>query len=315
MPFRIVPFSDAHVDTAAEVFVDAFADLRRRVTALPDHLARVDVVASRLRGMNGVAALDGGRLVGFLSAWYPIAGFRGTSRAGAYVPEWGHGAIGPNRPAVYRALYREASAGWARAGCSVHAITTLADDPEALETWFWSGFGMGTVDGIREMEPLSHPGSWTGGIRRATVEDASALARLDEAHQRHYADPPVFMVPRVPDDEAAWTRFLAQPRCSAWLAERDGTAVGFLRLDRTYSASAAIESPSGAFISGAYVVPEHRRAGAMTAMLDAALRHHAAEGLTSCGVDFEAFNPEAATFWPRHFATVCLSMMRVPESA
>jgi hypothetical protein len=49
-------------------------------------------------------------------------------------------------------------------------------------------------------------------------------------------------------------------------------------------------------------------------MLDAALRHHAALGMTCCAVDFEAFNPDAAAFWLRHFQPVCLSMMRMPES-
>jgi hypothetical protein len=50
-------------------------------------------------------------------------------------------------------------------------------------------------------------------------------------------------------------------------------------------------------------------------MLDAGLRHYAARGLTTCAVDFEAFNPEAAAFWPRHFAIACMSLMRVPESS
>jgi hypothetical protein len=49
-------------------------------------------------------------------------------------------------------------------------------------------------------------------------------------------------------------------------------------------------------------------------MLDAAIRYYAAEGLASCAVDFEAFNPEATAFWLRHFTPVCHSLMRVPES-
>jgi hypothetical protein len=49
-------------------------------------------------------------------------------------------------------------------------------------------------------------------------------------------------------------------------------------------------------------------------MLEAALRHYAGAGLTTCAVDFEAFNPEASAFWLRHFTPVCHSLMRVPES-
>ena len=45
-----------------------------------------------------------------------------------------------------------------------------------------------------------------------------------------------------------------------------------------------------------------------------ALRHYAGEGVTTCAVDFEAFNPEATAFWLRHFTPVCFSLMRVPEA-
>jgi hypothetical protein len=33
-----------------------------------------------------------------------------------------------------------------------------------------------------------------------------------------------------------------------------------------------------------------------------------------CAVNFESFNPEAATFWMRYFEPVGLSVMRVPEN-
>ena len=67
------------------------------------------------------------------------------------------------------------------------------------------------------------------------------------------------------------------------------------------------------FITGAFVRPTYRGRGAATGILDAALTHYAAEGLASCAVDFETFNPEATAFWPRYFTPVCSSLMRIPE--
>jgi GNAT superfamily N-acetyltransferase len=310
---EVVPFTLAHVDEAGSMFVASLEALRRDLPTLPDELAGPGVVAGRLNGMSGVAAIEDGRLLGYLTAWFPIGEFRGTDRTAAYTPEWAHGAIGEARPTVERALYRAASASWAAAGCDVHAVTLLAE-AGAVDTWFWSGFGMGTVDAIRPMAPLTLAQPSEYGVRRATLDDVAALATLDAEHIRHYAAAPVFMVPPLARDSAAWTTFLSEAGNSAWLAEDGAGPFGFIRFDRDFDGADAIESATGVFISGAYVRAEHRRRAAASSVLNAALRHYADEGLAFCAVDFEAFNPEAATFWLRHFTPVCYSVMRTPET-
>lgn len=311
---ELTPFAPAHVADAAALFVGSLAALRREVPALPDALAKVDTVAERLSAMRGLAALEGDRLLGYLTAWSPIERFRRTERRGAYSPEWAHATVAHERAAIYRALYRRASAAWAAEGCDVHAITLLASDRVGLDTWFWNGFGMGTVDGVRPMVPLGFRAPDGFSVRAARADDAPILATLDVEHARHYAEPPVFMAPRVPDAPDAWSAFLARPGNSAWLAEDADGPFGFLRFDREFDGASVVESATGVFISGAYVRPSQRQRGAATALLDAALGHYAVAGLAYCAVDFEAFNPEAAAFWPRHFRAVCCSLMRVPEA-
>jgi GNAT superfamily N-acetyltransferase len=296
------------------MFVDALASLRRRVPALPPDLEDVAEVGRRLQSMAGFAALQDATLVGYLTSWFPIERFRETARVAAYAPEWAHGSIGPDRRAIDHALYRAASAAWSSAGCDTHALTLLAGEDDALETWFWSGFGMGTVDAVRPLTPIGHATRPGLTVRRSTPGDSATLAALDVDHQRHYRNAPVFMVPPEPDDASAWTAFIERPGATVWLAEDDGQPVGFLRFGHEFNASAVVESATAVFISGAYVRPESRGRGAATAMLDAAIRYYAAEGLASCAVDFEAFNPEATAFWLRHFTPVCHSLMRVPES-
>jgi ribosomal protein S18 acetylase RimI-like enzyme len=315
MSIRIVPFNGAHVSDAARMFVACLEVLRRRVAALPPDLADIGVIRGRLTSMTGVAALEDERLVGYLTSWFPIDGFRGTTRIGAYVPEWAHGAVGTDRRAVYNALYRAASMAWSDAGCDVHAITLLDGDDVALETWFWSGFGMGTVDAVRPTTPLGAPVVARSTVRMATAADAPALAILDLEHVRHYAAAPVFMVPPAPQNEEAWRTFLGGPRNAVWLVEDTAGPYGFIRFDPEFHGSAVVESSTGIFISGAYVRPAHRRRGAATAMLDAAMRRYAVDGTTFCAVDYEAFNPEASSFWARHFTPVCCSLMRVPETS
>jgi len=111
---RIEVLEASHLPESAALFVGKLKALRGRVTGLSAGLADIDAVASRLTGMRGAAAIDDDRVVGFLAAWFPIAGFRGTERIGAHAPEWAHATIAGGTPAIDRALYRAVSAEWAR---------------------------------------------------------------------------------------------------------------------------------------------------------------------------------------------------------
>jgi GNAT superfamily N-acetyltransferase len=309
---EIVPFEQVHVLEAAALFVASLEELRREAPALSDVLAERDHVGRKLSAIRGFAAIRDGQLVGYLTSWFPIERFRGADRVGAFVPEWGH-RTREEDVAVETALYRAAATDWVAAGCSVHAITLLANDRAARETWFHLGFGMGTVDAVRPMEPLHLLPPERFVVRAAVEDDVNALAGLDAEHVRHYAEPPVLMVPPRAFDAEAWRTFLDDRVNTAWLAEDAGGPFGFIRFDHAFDGSDVLETDDGVFITGAYVRASHRRMGAASAILDAALSHYAAQGLACCAVDYEAFNPEAAAFWPRHFTTTCVSLLRVPE--
>jgi GNAT superfamily N-acetyltransferase len=310
---RIETLQAPHLPEAATLFVARLEAFRDRIPVLSAELADPDAVVSRLTGMRGVVAIEGDRLVGYLASWFPIAGVRGSARVGAYAPEWAHATTAVGGPAIDRELYRAVSADWTAAGCTVHAITLLADDP-AVETWFWNGFGLTVVDAVRSTAPLGLSPPAGVRIRPATAADAPTLAELDIDHRRHYTRPPVLMPLRPADDDAAWTAFLGVPGNGAWLAEDETGPLGFIRFDRTFGGSDVVEAADGVFISGAWLRPSHRGRGVATGILDAALRHYASEGISVCAVDFEAFNPEATKFWLRHFTPVCYSLTRVPEA-
>jgi len=310
---EIRAFEPEHAAAAAALFTPSLAVLRRNVPELSPQLPEAEV-AARLAGMTGFAAVEGRRLVGYLVSWFPIERFRGAARSGAYAPEWAHGVGGGDTARIYRRLYRAAAAQWATAGCDVHAITLLAGDAAALEAWFWSGFGLAVVDAVRPMQPIAVPEPAGFSVRAATLADAPALAALDIEHNRHYSTAPVFMAPRAAGDAAAWELFLAQPGNTTWLSEDGSGPFGFIKFDANdFDGADVARLDSGVFISGAFVLPARRGRGAAAAILNAALRHYAGAGLACCALDFEAFNPEAASFWMRYFTPVCYSLMRVPE--
>jgi GNAT superfamily N-acetyltransferase len=313
--FTITVLQPEHYPDAAALFAANYAQLSARIPELPARSADPAATIERLGWMTGraLAALEEDRLAGYL-AWWQSADFRRSGRRGAYVPEWGHGTLPERRTEIYRALYRAAATEWAAAGNAVHAISILAHDDAARETWFWNGFGLAVVDAARPVAPLDPPVSTPLTIRRATANDAEAISALDAEHVRHYAAPPVFMAPAKADDPAFFRDFISRPKNSIWLALADDEPAGFMRFNgEEFDGVAMLESDSAAFCDGLYVRPAYRGRRAAPAMLQAALEHYASLGLAALYTNFESFNPEAAAFWPRHFRPVCYSLMRMPE--
>jgi len=315
---EIIPFHRELLPAAAALFQQAVEALRRRVPALPAQRADLPTVTARLAQMMtvcpGVMALDQGTLVGYLG-WWIVKDFRGTARRGAYCPEWAHGARAGQKQTIYQAMYRAAVAQWTAQGCQVHAITLLAHDQAAERAWFWQGFGLAVVDAVRPMQPLcvAYPAGLV--MRPATASDVALLVTLDAEHCLHYAQPPVLMAPRAGRDAAAWHRYLAHSQNSVWLALENGHPAGFLAFAEgaDYDSVDLLCAEGVIGITGAYVRPAYRGQGIASALLDAALQTYAKQGKTSCAVNFESFNPEAALFWPRYFTPVCYSLLRMPE--
>ena len=314
----IVTYEQDSVTEAAALFAQIYQRQRQAVPVLPDTMTHVEHVADRLawllRISSGVAAVENGRLLGYLG-WYLVPNFRGTQRLGAYVPEWSHAAVDENKTAVYRALYRAAAAQWAAAGCQVHAITLLAQDREAEQIWYWQGFGLTVVDAVRPMRSLETLPPTNLYIRQAAPEDIAALTALDAEHWQHYTQPPISMTPRTGLDSAGNAAFISRPNNSVWLAYDGDQLTGFLRCDGyDYDGVAIVESEQTMIITGAYVRPAFRGQRTAAALLDAALRHYQARGFTCCALNFESFNPEASAFWLNYFEPVCYSLLRVPEA-
>ncbi|MBI5961706.1 MAG: GNAT family N-acetyltransferase [Chloroflexi bacterium] len=315
---QITAFQPDHIPAAAALFIDNLKQQRTILPILPDRLENPQTVAEKLGGFiqygPAFAALDGGKLVGYLGA-YLVEGFRDTDRKAAYCPEWGYGTIRSGSPAITQALYRAAAAEWTRAGCHTHAITLLAHDHAAEKVWFWNGFGLAVVDAVRPFTPLEGVRADGYTVRKATSADVETLAILDAEHIDHYTQPPTLMTPRTLTDVAAFAELLTNPHHSVWLAEQDGAPMGFMRFEgSSFGAADVINAETTTTITGAYVRPAYRGRRAAVALLDGALRDYAARGFACCAVNFESFNPEAADFWMKYFTPACYSLMRVPES-
>lgn len=314
---QITPFQAEFIPEAADLFVNNFKQLRQQIPILPDSMENHDRIIERFAYLPddypGVAALENGKLIGYLRAFL-VDGFRSTHRKGAYCPVWAHGAKEDARSAIYRALYRAAAEQWTAAGCRVHAISLLAHDHAAEKIWFWNGFGLGMVDGIRSLDAVQGVPSSTFSVRQATLQDVDALLQIEDEHWRHYAQPPIFMASDGRRDADSFRKLLTTGHNSIWLAHRDSTIMSYLQFEESgHGATEIVVADTTIAITGAYTRPAYRGQGAAKSILNTALHHYAGLDFERCSVDFESFNPEAAIFWMKHFEPVSLSVMRVPE--
>jgi ribosomal protein S18 acetylase RimI-like enzyme len=321
---EIIPFRLSYLEDAAALFVANFKRLRKVVPTTPalmeDPSRVMELLEKIMSNCPGVAALERGKLVGYMG-WWIIDGFRGTERRAALVPEWAHATVhvgmDESRPGIYRAMYRAAATHWMEAHCHAHAVCCLlASDKVAERTWFWSGFGLTVIDAVRNMQPLKVTVPPALLVRKATLDDVDLLADIEAEHWTHYALPPTLMTPQPPDGPAEFAALLNKPQNSVWLA-LDGTkAAAYMRCEAENRGAAEIVQSEEAFaITGAFTRPAYRGQHAAPALLDSALHDYAARGYQCCTVDFESLNPEAAVFWMKYFEPVCLSVIRVPELA
>lgn len=249
-----------------------------------------DRLAGPASGGLGVAAVRGRQVLGFLA---PLT-FELWGGPGAYVPEWGQAATAAGLVAD---LYAAASARWAAAGRTVHAVTLWAHEPEVEAAWHDLGFGRAVVDAVAG---LGAPKRRTRGVtvRQAGPRDAYTLARMERALWEHLAAPPTCRIHPPPGGRTETARRLADPSQPVWLAEVGGSPVGFISLQPSDDAPASLRSPDLVRCDGAFVAAEHRGRGVAATLLGEARRWAAAAGFSGCSLDYESANVAAARFWP-----------------
>jgi GNAT superfamily N-acetyltransferase len=311
MSLEIVPLRDEHLEDAAVLVTARYRALRERVPSLPSRFEDASSILPPLHDLAGqapgVAAIRDGRLAGFLLAMV-IPEFRG--KRGAYSPEWANAADAEDSREIYRKMYAHLSARWVADGCFTHVITLLAHDREAVDAWHWLGFGLTSVDAIRDLTPVQGTVADIE-IRRAGSEDIEQAMALNRALERHLATAPIFLVSEETLEKEFHEQWLADSAHALWLAYRGREVVACIGLEPSNpKACYIIRDEKTISITSAFTEESERNKGIGTALLNHSLDWARSVGYQRCAVDFEPQNIPAVRFWLRHFQPVCYSQIR-----
>ena len=268
----IRPFADSDVEAAAELLSRRHERHRETEPLVPDPGAP---------GGQGVVAVDGGEIVGYL-----VGEPRESTPFGKHV--WiGEAGFAAREPELVRDLYAAAAQDWVDGGHARHFVVTPALD-DLVEVWFALGFGQQQVHAVRESG-----GKPNAEVRPGRPADLDAAAPLRPLIWDHQALSPVFSGIARPSDEqmhADWEETLADPDVAYFVLERGRRIVGHAL---AYPVRNALN------LSVVATLPEDRGTGAGVALVEHVLAWAAEQGHAAVVADWRATNLLSSRFFPR----------------
>ncbi|MBQ2957527.1 MAG: GNAT family N-acetyltransferase [Clostridia bacterium] len=309
---EIIDFNKEMAPQAQELLWNCYLEERAHAAALPEE-PRIPPLEGLAQNGLGVAAVEDGKLLGFLGAygpWKPV--FCTPDVSGVFSPLHAHAVQREDRVRLWRRLYQAAAEKWAQAGAASHAITLFAHDCGAREALYMYGFGVRCLDMMRPMKGIAAGGGWTcSELPHARHGELTPLRRELAAH---LAQSPSFMH-HEPEQLEAWLRRKAGAGSRVFVAERNGRIAAYIEADG--EGENFLTGASGtANICGAYCLPAYRGMGAAQAALNAMISALKDEGYVRLGVDCESMNPTALGFWSKYFDIYTHSVVRrIDENA
>jgi len=294
--------NDNHIDQAGALAFGKYNAEKNKVSALPE-FENCDFICEMISKMNthnlGVAAIENGKVIGFITCYTPIKDYFGSS-VGVFSPIHAHGTTKENSSKIYSLLYQKVADIWVKQGILSHAITLYAHDDQAIQSFFYNGFGLRCVDAISRLKklPFSHNDGYK--YEECTSDDYKTIAQMENQLIHHLRSSPMFM-PRNPNKTAQSTASSNKEKGSRFFVARyKEKTIGFSEISDA-GENFVCDAKDMKNICGAYLMPEHRSNGIFTNLLSYVSEVLIAEGYKHLDVDYESFNPTANAFWAKYF--------------
>jgi ribosomal protein S18 acetylase RimI-like enzyme len=307
MAFEIIPFQDEMFQHAAVLLAARHRQNRLNQPDLPalyEELAgaeRALMVARQRKYAQGVAAIDGSQLLGFLTGDLEIDTHWGRS---AWVRPAGYAVAEGQSPELLRDLYAVLGDQWLKAGCFFHFVLAPAQATELTRVWFSLSFGIEHVRAIQSLENLP-PGKSVlpAGvqIRQLGPEDRELIADFSNVIWTHQVLAPVWAI-QLPEgaQREGWAELAEDPQVVAWLATLDGKPAATQSYYPSEQGEDMLFVPEQtAHLAVAGTRPWARRHGLMRALTQNGLADIYAKGFHWCETDWRSTNLLSSRYWPR----------------
>jgi GNAT superfamily N-acetyltransferase len=307
---ELIQLKEDHLEDAAALVSRHYINLREQNPYLPQSYTQVPTLLPLLQniiqaGCPGVAAINKGKLVGFLTGWQ-MPSFRG--KRSTYSPEWANATTSANSQQIYKEMYSYLADIWVTEHYVDHYISLFSNNVQALRVWYWMNFGMISVDAIRGLDAI--PCQNNIYIRRAGAKDLERVMELHEALQRYMKGPPIYLLTDT-RNRIYYAEWLQDPEKAVWLAYWHNEPAAFMRMGPADDdVCTIIYDEKTTSIYAAYTIQKARSAGIATALLNHALQAALTKGYERCAVSFEPMNLLGTRFWLKYFRPVCFSVVR-----
>ena len=305
---KVVDFTTAHIERAVKIATQNYEEERRHVPVLPPIDAVPDLTPFAENGL-GVAAFEGGEMVGFLCCVPPFKNaFRSTDAVGVFSPMGANGAVGERRAEVYARMYQEAGMKWVRCGASSHAVCLYAHDKETQKLFFQYSFGLRCINAVRGMEPLHITSCGGYAFTELEKDEYPKVFPLELMLNEYQCTSPYFLT-RKPNTLESFIHSYTENAERFFVAKYREELCAYLMITSGGDTFIA-DDPGYVDMGGAFCLPEHRGKGVYPNLLNYAVSVLGREGYARLGVDFESYNPTAYGFWLKHFAAYTHSVVR-----
>jgi len=309
---KCVDFTEEYIEQAKQLAWENYLEECEHVTILPKDVEIPDLMYFADNRL-GVAALEEGKLVGFLGVCHPWEGaFDSFDSLGTFSPTHAHGAVKVNRSKIYQDMYEYGSKKWVEQKIVGVGISLYAHDEEAKYGLFEYGFGMRCKDRIM-LTANNKDDSKAEDLKFYELElkDFPVLHEMRRELDNHLRNAPCFMA-GTNDEFEQWVAKVEAGDRRTFVAEKKGEIIAFIDI-RDDAENFIAEHPLMKSIHGAYCKPECRGKGVYGKLLDYLLGVMRAEGNIYLGVDHESYNPTANRFWSKYFEEYTNSVVRKIE--
>lgn len=306
-------FRSEYVEAARKIALENLNEEREYVKSIPEDSVVWDL-SYFAENELGIAAIDEGKLVGFLCWFFPWEGaFDTQSDMGTFSPLHANGAAKENRYRIYQDMYEEASKRLAGINVKILGICLYAHDEVAKSALFEYGFGMRCKDCITRIGEADISSLRNRDVKfyELCVEEFPRIRELRFNLNEHLKEAPCFMQSDE-EDYHHWIEKVEKGDRRTFVAERNGEIVAYMDVGDEGENFVTVH-PKMRSLQGAYCKPELRGMGISDDLLMFAKATLKKEGYEYLGVDFESYNSTANRFWLKHFEEYTNSVIRRVE--